>query len=414
MAEWVPQNDFSSVTPASRRRVAYLLPLVEEVIQAIDEYIESHLDGEEATLAVAKRVGESRLRTFSDGRGFDRAKQDLGLLTAITLVDMHGANRVLTLRRDDRRSVSARRNTWPEIGWVGNFTPHRVLPEVPTTERILLDTNIVRNIIHGDKDAIDLEELARVKRKHPVSIGNAAIAELAAALFRGSIPFEDWSTKVMHIDSVLDIDFPVAPGGKELSALWGGHTSTGLDLAETRAHHRATWRLIREARTRTDLEKGVEFVGPTGRRYLIRVDQATYESAFTEEGKRWSEWFERTIKILKEEASQGTEISERFLIQIQKSDLIKDMGFADAEKLDLVVRVLAKRLVQGIKPKDPYKARNSHNEPLDLDLLYGLPLPAWVCTSDTRLLHLARSTGSADASNVMSPRELLDRLRGQA
>lgn len=380
-------------------------------MHAIDAYFLAHPDGEEVTLAAAREVGESQLKTISAGRGFDRAKQDLGLLTAITLVDMYGSNRVLTLRRENRRSVSARRNLWPEIEWVANFTPHRVLPKTPVIERILLDTNIVRNFIHGDISSIDFNELIKIKGKHPISIGNAAIAELAAALYRGSIPFAEWSTRVKILDSVIDPDFPVAPGGKELSAIWGGHSSLGIDLAETRAHHRATWRLIRDAKSPSDLEKGVDFSGPTGRRYLIRVDPSNYESVFREEGHRWSEWFTRTVEILKNEESNGTSVSEDFLIQIQKSDLIKDMGFSDAEKLDLIVRVMAKRLIQGMKKRDPYKAKKTHNDPLDIDLLYGIPLPAWICTSDTKLLTLVESTGSADANKVMSPNVLFDRLR---
>ncbi|MBK8259834.1 MAG: hypothetical protein IPK80_00630 [Nannocystis sp.] len=144
MSEWVPQNECSSVTAASRSRTSYLRPIIiKSVVDAIQSYLRGNPAGEEVTLAVLEAIGRQRMEALAKDRTLDRVKQDVGLLVAQTLVDLFGATQVQTLRRKDRKRTSARRNTRPLLPWVNSYAPHRVLPAASRSERILLDTSVV-------------------------------------------------------------------------------------------------------------------------------------------------------------------------------------------------------------------------------------------------------------------------------
>lgn len=389
-------------------------PLLGDVIAAIEAYFEANPDGEEVTLAVLQALGRERLEQFRGARTFGRVKQDVGLLVAQTLADLYGANRVETLRRDDGKSVSARRNTWPDIDWVNSFAPHRLLHAGPGNARILLDTGVVRKVIHGDEDALNPSALAALKGDHPVSIADGALAELSAALLRGAVAPEVWAERIGVFDGLLDPDFPVAPGGKELAAFWGGHSPVGLNVDEARAYYRAAWGYLRNARSAADLTREEVFYAPSGRAYAIRLDAEHVEAVLADAGRKWAEWVANIAALIGDLRDGGDRVTEEDLRRVTTSNLMLDMGAADAMKLDLVVHVLAKRAMQAVTGRTPYNPNGRPNDPLDLDLLFGIPLPAWICTSDERLHRLVRSTESADRSAVMIAEELLERLRTEA
>lgn len=412
MSEWVPQNESSSVTSASRSRTSYLGPIVPLVIEVIEQYVHANPNGEEFTLAVLGSIGRERLKSLAKDRSFDRVKQDVGLLVAQTLVDLYGATQVQTLRRADRKGTSARRNTWTQLPWVNSYAPHRVLATASSSERILLDTSVVRKVVHRDADALDIEKLRALKGQHAVSIADGALAELADQLIRGSISPEDWTMGIEELDTILDPDFPVAPGGKELAAMWGARPPVGLDLGEVRAYYRAAWRYLRLAKQPTDLSRSEVYHAPSGRAYAIRLDGAHVKNVLANAGGQWASWVSGIAKLIKKIKSDGDPVTEAELRKLLLSNLRLDMGVADAMRLDLVIHLLAKRAIQASTGKTPYKPKGTHNDPLDLDLLFGIPLPAWVVTSDLRLHRLVRATTSRDKSAVMTPDELLSRLRG--
>lgn len=413
MAQWISQSNVPSITPSTRRRTAYLTSLGPDVRSAIGAYFDAHPDGKEVTLAVLDALGRDRLEQVRGHRSFGRVKQDVGLLAAQTLVDLHGATRVETLRRQNQRSVSSRRCRWDSLDWVDSFTPHRILPSSPTAPRILLDTGIVRNVIHGDQGALDSSTLTGLKGAHPVSIADGALAELAAALFRGSVSLADWRARIGAFDDLLDPDFPVAPGGKEVASFWGGHSPVGLDLAEARAYYRAAWAYLRNATSAADMSRREIFYAPSGRGYSIQLDQQHVEAVLAEAGQKWSAWVSNMAALIKGLRDGGEDVTEAGLRQLTKSGLTINMSEADAGKLDLVIHVLAKRAIQAVTGRTPYNPKGKPNDALDLDLLFAIPLPAWVCTTDGPLYHLVQATQSADKSAVMTLDELIERLKAE-
>lgn len=413
MAQWISQSNVSSLSKSARSRTAYLAPLLSEVLDAVDTYLTEHPDGEEVTLAVMRAVGLEGLNSLCGDRSIDTAKQDLGLLVATTLVDVYGSKAVDTYRRDDGRAVSSRRNTWEDLPWVRSYTPHRVTITPRCVPRILLDTGVVRNVVHGDEKALDIEALSGAKGPHPVSIADGALAELAAALLRGAVAPEAWAASVAQLNGLLDIDFPVAPGGKELAALWGAHPNVGMDMDETRAYYRAAWSFLCTVKTKADLARPAIYYPPGGRAVAIRLDRDHVEDVLARAGTDWEDWATRTASLVQDLRGAGDDVTVEDLRQLTMHTLSFDMGVRDAQKLDLVVRVLALRGHQAARRREPYSPKGKPNDPLDLDLLFGLPLPAWVCTQDLRLQRLVRGTGSPDAQDVMTPEELLLRLEGE-
>lgn len=410
MAKWILQSSVPSITSTSRGRTAYLAPLLSDAITAIEAYFDANPDGEDVTLAVLQSLGRDRLEQVRGKRSFGRVKQDVGLLVAQTLADLYGAINVETLRRDDGKSVSARRNTWRGLDWVNSFAPHRLVKPSGRLERILLDTSVVRKVIHADADALDPGALTRMKGDHPVSIADGALAELAAALVRGSVDPASWAERIAAFDDLLDPDFPVAPGGKELAAFWGGHSPAGLDLDEARAYYRAAWSYLRNTKTADDLSRREIFYAPSGRAYAIQLDGEHVAAVLREAGQKWSGWVANVATLIRNLRDGGDAVTEEHLRQLTRSNLMLDMAVADAMKLELVIHVLAKRGIQAATGRTPYAPNGDPNDPLDLDLLFGIPLPAWVCTADARLHRLVQSTTCADRSAVMDVRELLERL----
>lgn len=126
---WIRQDEFSSTTVAALRRTHYLSPLRGVIRIAIQDYIRTHREGEDVTLAALRAIGEHNLHASAalpPGRSFNRAKQDAGLLVAQILVEIYGPTRVFTLRRNDRKSIASRRNTEGDLTWVTCHAAHSV------------------------------------------------------------------------------------------------------------------------------------------------------------------------------------------------------------------------------------------------------------------------------------------------
>lgn len=413
MSQWIRQSMVPSISRSARSRTAYLSSFIPQVRSAIQTYLDDDPSGEEVTLAVMQAIGLESLNAVRKTRSLTTAKQDVGLLVATTLVDLYGATEVETYRRPNVRSVSSKRNTWKSIPWVSSFTPHRVRQRKNNAPRILLDTSVVRKYIHQDPDALDIDALDKARGQHPVSVADGALSELAAALLRGSVKPSDWGARVGRLNALLDAEFPVAPGGRELAALWGGHRRASGDRERASAFSQASWSYLCEVKRPADLTNPVTFSAPSLGTVSLRLDRVHVEAVLAHIGREWADWATRTADLIHDLRGAGEVITVGVLYKITMHTLCFDMGEADAKKLDLVAHVLALRAFQAAQKHAPYVPKGASNDALDLDLLFGLPLPAWVCTQDHRLHRLVRSTPSSDALNVMTPEELIQRILGQ-
>ncbi len=410
MANWISQNIAPSTTARSRQRVAYLAGLRPEVVAITKEHLAKRPDADDFTLEVLGQLGPERLHEISGSGDIKRLRQDMGLLIAITLVEEYGADHVLTLRGPDGVAVSTRRNTREGVDWVSRYTPHRVLPMRPKADRILLDTDVVRKVIFGDPDALDLDALAEVRGDRLVSIADGALAELAAALLKDRIPFSKWVTQVTRFDVVLDPAAPIFPGGFELATLAGLRPAPPtFDPASALAYYRASWQMLRRARTKEDLERPGEYIDPGGRRVPLQLDSKHVAVLLDAAGAKWSAWVNDAGQQLRELRRNGDELDMEDLRELIRGFLGLDgMTGSALDKLDLAIRAIAVRTLQA-GAAEPYNSKR-RNDAIDFDLLFAAALPGLICTHDGRLVTLAQDTGSADASRVIHASELLGRL----
>lgn len=130
MPAWTPQTQVPSWTPALLARTAWLDPFAPTVGDAIDAYFTADPHGEDVTLAVLRAVGRQDLERLAGPRTLNRAKQDLGLFVAQTLVARFGESNVKTWRKD-RAAVTRRNKDTKQLGWVTSYTPHQVVTGGP-------------------------------------------------------------------------------------------------------------------------------------------------------------------------------------------------------------------------------------------------------------------------------------------
>jgi hypothetical protein len=410
VARFVPQSISPSTNPRTRARTAYLAPLRSEVESIIRNYYAARPEGEDVTLAVLREIGDDRLRAIGGRRDFDTLKKDAGLYVPIVLVEMFSAEHVLTYRSDDGQVSTRAANGDPP--WVNKFTPHRVIHDRP--ERIVLDTNVVRNLLEEDPAAIDLAELAAFKGSHPISIADPAWAELVKALLSNRIGFEAWSKHMAAVSDVLDPVLPIVPSGQEAAAMAGisdERDSPALpdaaksDIGHLSAYYRAVWHYVASASSAEHFGSHVIFESPRGEHFKLgplTLDKVT--AAFDDRAMTWSAFLSR-LRV--SDGSQPPNLDD--VAEDIRASLAVGMPKRNIDQLDLVIRVIARLAINVNRRTTPPDT----NEAIDLDVLFSTMLPAIVCTSDRKMLSAARECGSGSAWRVMDPPELLSWLRAR-
>jgi len=264
-----------------------------------------------------------------------------------------------------------------------------------SSEWIIFDTDVVRHTLDGDaQHGIDLFELERLRGTRPVSISEIASLELLDDLMSNELHFKQWNTFARRLSPVLDPDFPIIPNGAALSAMLG----VGQVDFDIGRQQRIAWKVLESARRHSDLRDGrrLHFEGRmwTFRRSSVRRIHSEVES-------RWNGLFARMAQ------AAGGAIRSRDRKSVEsaiRGNL--SLEIAQVPELETVVRGMGIRFGeygQGYRPK--------LNDALDFEHLYMLGLPAIVCTSDRRARNFARSLKTPGSERVLSPSELLDRLR---
>jgi hypothetical protein len=396
MARFVAQSVSPSTNPRTRTRTEYLAPLRVEIERVIRTYYAARPEGEDVTLAVLREIGEGRLREIGGRSDFDTVKKDMGLFVPIVLVDLYTAPNVLTYRNDDGKSVSTR-SARGEPSWVNKFTPHRVLHGTP--DRVVLDTNVIRNVLANDPAAIDLQELARLKGRHPVSIADPAWAELVKALLEGRVGFDAWSKRIHEVSAILDPGLPIVPSGRDAAAMSGIAEAPKTDFGHLAAYYRAVWKYVSEAEAPADFEQPAIFESPRGERFKIgplTLDKVS--AVFKARADIWTNFISR-LRV--EDAARASPMQE--IADDIRASLAPGMGLDSMDRLDLIISVLA-RLAVNVNKR---LSAPDTNDAIDIDVLFSTMLPAIVCTSDGKMLAAARGSGSGSAWRVMSPDEIL-------
>lgn len=398
MPSFISQDQVSSLTDRTRTRTAYLNLLRPVVEQALEARFHQDPSATDYTLVALDAIGRARLTQLarSTDRDLDAIKQDLGLLVPQILIEQYGPTRVQTYRSDDGAAASQRATGWPKLeGWVNRYCPHRV---ITPRERIILDTVVVR------EDTLDLESFGRVVGDHPVSLADGAIIELVH-WFRhpGKRPaFPGWHERAKRYSAILDPNMPIAPGGHELAALAGLRAfEPGFSPENLRSYSREVWKYLASVQVASDLDKPHVF---HLNNQPMKFDVRPTSPVLKKTGDEWAALAQKIGELLR--TADKNAVTEAELRQLFIRNLAADGEVRHVDRLDLVVAALARRAYEaafhGYSPK-----AGVSNPAVDFALLFSIPLPAVVCTSDQNLVNFVRQLKSPDSNKVMRPDELL-------
>jgi hypothetical protein len=403
VSKWVPHSDRSFISEDLRSRARF--PGWRGEIERAWNAVERAVHEEHIALSVLEDIGEEGLHRGGAAETSEHIIT-LNYLIAQTLTDRFGAHRVSTLWESETSPAF-------RTGRVGNlevaFMVHRVTSEADRPVRVVLDTSAVRAVAHGDDDALDVDALRELEGLPHFCVADGAMLELLDDLLSGSLTFEGWAHATKRVEPLLDPTSPVAPGGRSLARIWGAAPPRKDDGIGEDQYRREVWRHMSAARSRAELVRPLSYV-QGDQRVEVQLEPDRPSSRVREAGGTYASWFDRVAEHALDDA--GRRKGEDEIADDIRTGLSNILGFADMQMLDLSIRFSAKRVVERCGPRRS-RYKPTANDALDLELLFALPLPALVCTGDQRLIRVVRSLGSPQGRDVLSPPELLERLRGQ-
>lgn len=275
---------------------------------------------------------------------------------------------------------------------------------------IVFDTCFVRGVIHDYDNLLDIiEKIKPYKNNIKFHIGDAAIAEITLALLEDRILFSDWSERVKIISEILDYEYPVLPGGKELAEISKLENIFYPPEIGGSAYYKELWTLLKDAGKEEDLYSGKEFKLQDGTMVKIKVNLETAQSVFEEERIKWSKYFQTMSLLLKDK-----NLSQEEIITLIKYGLDKDStSFPQlSEKVDAMVCALGRFVYLSINDTSPYNPESvkRKGDPFDFSLLQSLSLPAILVTKDLRFKKHIELSNSKQLDMIKLPEEMLTYL----
>jgi hypothetical protein len=340
-------------------------------------YVMANPRGEDVILAAFDALGRDQVAAAAGTRSLQKIRRDCSELTLGLVAQIFGP--ASTFRGPRRRRSRWAAMVWPDA-WTEEFYAVRVELPPATPDRIFFDTDTVRRFIHGDRDAIDLDRLARCKGSHPVSLTTVTALDLVVALTRDAL-WRDWQARVGRLDEVLDPHAPIFPSMPSVAA--------------PTEQYREWWETLKSAKTTADLVNGRGFTDVAGNPIHLELDPNA--SGVLDRFK------ERYLAGL--QAVTATSEPQDLDDLIASARLRVELASATAPPgLDLSLRASAHRITRVIKDGKASTTRgNDGPDQAQLQFVeHGI-----VCTHDRGLHRRARGSGSFDAWRVMFPNELL-------
>jgi hypothetical protein len=290
---------------------------------------------------------------------------------------------------------------------------------VGDAEWIILDTTIVRAPLSGQPDLLDLRDLRRLKRKHPVALADGVMVEILRWLEESGSDqdFERVRPVLDAFDRVLDPEFPIAPGGNDLPA-FGGLVpyARGVNRRDRSLFAKAIWKNLRTIESRSDVSRPIRFRDSNGRQ--IDLPFAGTKAMLRSLAEGWH--VEPVAEIAEHARARGEDTK---LTAAEVSDLTRRMLNIATQALGLSpnhpaiarLHLHAQHMVRwtrlAMQPSFIAPKQKRSNQVVDAILLLYLVLPAVVCTADEKLVRSVRELPSEDRVRVMTPTELVEWLR---
>lgn len=279
--------------------------------------------------------------------------------------------------------------------------------------RILLDTCTVRNHLHQSNEKIDLHAINLRRWKYRISMADSTMAELMSQLLENRLSLKDWESRIGDFDSILDPNWPIFPGGRELAVLSGAAPPHGFDIRDSQLYYQAGWRLMREAANIKDLTSGLIFTDTEGRQQKIYADKKHVMDTMQRERDFWINYIKCMQNLLIDRKSGSRSVEA--IIELMRSDLGARSGDPPdlAQKYDAVSRMIAIFVDSSLQANTPYNpcSEKRRGDVFDLGHLFAIPLSAIICTTDKPFVNRFRASKSPQSNQVLTPEELNEHAR---
>ena len=271
--------------------------------------------------------------------------------------------------------------------------------------RVLLDTSIVRGVVHGDANAKPLTLVDPAASGLSIALANNVVPEILLALYEGRVAWLDWAARIHLIDRLLDPTWPIFPNEAEMMIL--GELSPMRPARKVDGPHtRAIWALLRDATKSEDLETGRPFLRSDGIEYQIKSSNLLADARAEEHRDAWRDMIGAVQAQI-----VGHRPSQDHIVELLFKELFG--GRSDERQLrqrhDGYIRSHSRFVQLALSTGSPYNPRspNRRGDSFDLEMLQALAVPALICTVDGRLHTHIVASGSKQASQVLNPEEFL-------
>jgi hypothetical protein len=287
-------------------------------------------------------------------------------------------------------------------------------------EWIVLDTSIVRGVIAGERDAMDLRSLKAARGRHPIGLADGTPIEIMDWLLNRASG--EMVTRVQaaleELDPLLDLEFPIAPGPEDSSAFAGlVPFAQGRNRRDLSAFSKALWRQLRTIASREDVSRPLQYRDSTGQERVLSFLGTSGVLKTMQDG-----WMVHDIAKLAQETAAGdknyggltdqeVEVLTRSSQRRMAENLRVPPDSPAFERVELVARYLVRWTRLAARPTYTPPREPSSNAAIDAALLNYLVMPAIVCTADKKFINSVREIPLPDRVRVMSPAELLAWLR---
>ena len=282
--------------------------------------------------------------------------------------------------------------------------------------RILLDTCTIRHFLSNagpQIEQIDISSAIPRLWKYRFSIADGALAELFEQLPNLPEKFTKWHCKLGELDRLLDPKWPIFVGGRELSAIAGFQTDLGIDLRNSQIYHQSIWKLLRDSQSMGQIMAGIEYTDASGKRKKLPIDPAHIKSTLDNERQTWIDFIVEMQTLHRDGKADFSTLPkiEAFLragLGSAPTD-VPDL----ATRLDAVTRLQAHFVHMAINQSPPFDPSTvkRRGDLFDWALLFALPLPSVIVTSDGKFIKRLRATKATDTIQIVSVEEFNDHAR---
>jgi hypothetical protein len=266
--------------------------------------------------------------------------------------------------------------------------------------RVLLDTCVIRGIIHKTGPQLDIDAIAASLAAVAITLPDTGVVELTSQLEDNRIPFAQWQEGICKIDQIRDREWPVLPSGRERAMLAGLCPRDLQALEAAQRHCVSVWKLLSNIDEHTAMDIAVVY-DDGGQ--AVRIQSTPQTTRMVKEAARysWILFVDEYVRHTNGRTPTLEEVTADILGGAEHVDkTIPDLN----QRLDLFLKAIAQLVQMATKPNGGYRPGNEkrRGDVFDIMLLMSLNIPAVVVTTDAVFLNRVRQLSSLQLKQVVS------------